>query len=188
VKGGESMKRLFSIFGGFVVMAWNMKKLFCIFVFAVILGGTLYAQTWTTRDNSDGTEEEYTIITKEEFNRLKRQYEARMSYCFVYPSSGTAGFDFTTYCTVIKGQVPKINGYYYMVKKTNWDTRPKIWRDIQLRNRSSDMLFYGYEQGGWGRRMTLDYYEKGGVFGTIPINSAEYRSAINQAMDFVEGR
>jgi hypothetical protein len=78
-----------------------MKKIFGLFLFFCTLSG--YAQTWTEIENNSGrTRKECTIITKEQYERLERQYSEDYHCNFIYIDS------------LDLSPPSSIKGYYYL--------------------------------------------------------------------------
>jgi hypothetical protein len=151
-------------------------------VFALALGGTLVAQTWTVRN--DDRDSEYTIITKEEFNRLKRRYEAGMAAALVdyfdsldvLTGGGRAG----------SGQAPKLNGYFYILLK-----HKNLSRELEqvfAQSEATPILYYGHSGRGF---MGLQFFNEL-LLGIGPkidaVNSASYQRKIREYTAIVEGR
>jgi hypothetical protein len=170
-----------------------MKKAFGVLVFAVILGEVLCAQSWTRKWNNNSEEYEYTLLTKEEFNRLKRQYETSSLSCLAYRyETGDTTILIRDDQPVIKGQIPRINGYYYILMQANPDKLQQWRRDARDKSRPTDMLYYGYYSGEVHRSFSLTYYESDMTVGDLfrvylRVNSVEYQTRISQLMGFVEG-
>jgi hypothetical protein len=86
---------------------------------------------------------------------------------------------------VISGQIPRLNGYYFVVLKNNRTDRFVTWAE------PTPTLFYGHVQRR--KLMFLKYYNdngKGILLGTtLPsVNSAEYQQALIRCFGVVEGR
>jgi hypothetical protein len=82
-----------------------MKKLFGVLWFFCALSG--FAQTWTERDTG-WYQIEYTVITKDQYDRLLRQYPEDYGRCLVQ------------YKDTLDSQLPNtVKGYYYLRVRTN---------------------------------------------------------------------
>jgi hypothetical protein len=91
-----------------------MRIIFCC-VFLLLLGFTSYSQTWTVQGG--GIVEEYTIISKEQFDRIIRANETiAIAVSFVFADAIEVSRNIAS-SRVIKGTRPNINGYYYMTVK-----------------------------------------------------------------------
>lgn len=89
-----------------------MKTVFFVGVFLIIFSTVCYSQTWREREVS-GYEREYTVITRDQYDRLLRQYTEDysvldLSYYDVLDLSGIRA---------ISGTKPTLNGYYYLLIK-----------------------------------------------------------------------
>ena len=86
-----------------------MRKVFALFF--VFCSMVCYSQTWTEIEET-GFERECTIITKEQYDRLLRQYEEDYGGCnlkyfdILEASSGN---------NVISGTRPVLRGYYHIL-------------------------------------------------------------------------
>jgi hypothetical protein len=149
-----------------------MKNIFCFICF-VILGLNVYSQSWTTQD-SNGFTEEYTIISKEQFDRIIRAQET---------TSSAVSFNFfdtvelnrnTNNSRVIKGTRQNPNGYYYMTVRVIPDA--PYFRSA---------VIYGNSRTG---RMVIIFYSSL-LSGTISLryNWDEYARQYNQLLKLVNG-
>jgi hypothetical protein len=78
-----------------------MKNAFMILF--VVMAGVLYAQTWTEIENNSGrTRKECTVITKEQYERLVRQYGEDYKCNFIFIDS------------LDLSPPSSIRGYYYL--------------------------------------------------------------------------
>jgi hypothetical protein len=164
-----------------------MKKIVCCAVFALVLGGTLFSQTWITRDEN-GVEIEATIITREEYNRLKRQFEASRSVAMVVYVDKLEGMITGGRGEVISGRQPRPRGYYYIILKQKLDEAGKLLG-------TTPCIIYGHaERGvillmfnnGWGGMLEMLKTAQPGTW--FDVNSAEYQRKVRQYTGFVEGR
>ena len=81
-----------------------MKKIFIILF--IVCSFNLYSQTWTEKEIETGLTRECTVITKEQFERLLRQYEEDHGACrFFY-------HDILELETVV---LPELSGTYYLL-------------------------------------------------------------------------
>jgi len=150
--------------------------------FFILLSTSLYSQTWQVASDIDVIYE-YTVITKQQFDRLLRQYEAQYAYVllnyFDVLEMGEA--------EVISGQIPALNGYYYMLGKIIPQTQEQS-NALSLSGAGS-FLVYGNTETG---EMIINFLnELGGVIlfsqGAVKIKSNDYIKRFNQFNDFVNG-
>jgi hypothetical protein len=160
-----------------------MKKSVLLVLFAVCLMSAVYAQTWTVRQN-DGGEWEYTVITKEQFQRLLRQYETSREACNV---AYTDSLEFSGSGYVISGQKPKLNGYYYLIAKIKFPN--SVMETAAQFSEMSPTLFYGHSQRGYtGFTFGNELFFQGGSSDVVPVNSGEFAKRKKLYFGFVEGR
>jgi hypothetical protein len=143
-----------------------MKKTVCFAVLALVVGGTLFSQTWSDISN-DGVMNIHRIITKEEYNRLKQQYEARWTNAMLQ------------FVDITESSWPRQylqqDGYYYVQSK---------FRD------NADNIRYALVYGHTGRgAYSITFYnplirEDRNDY----IGSAEYRRKVSLYTGWVEGR
>ena len=95
-----------------------MKKVFFVLVFVVVLGGSLCAQTWTERRDTGSLFGEvdytYTVITKQQYDRLLGQHTALGEYGEIHFFDN---LELDTTARIISGRKPTFNGYYYLLGK-----------------------------------------------------------------------
>jgi len=135
-----------------------MKK---YFVFILMVCSTiLYSQTWTEKEMETRLERECTIITKEQFNRLLRQYEE---------DHGACNFYYYDILELGNHNRPEVNGEHYILirRKTHSGIAPA--------------LAYGNSNTG---RMEIWFSR---WFNT-KVESAEYRRRFEQLFNRVNGK
>jgi hypothetical protein len=98
-----------ALVGGYITEGeFSMKKLFGLIWFFCAING--FAQTWTEIENNSGrTPKECTVITKEQWDRLIRQYGEDYGCDFIYLDS-----------TDVRPP-SSVNGYYYLRLKRHID-------------------------------------------------------------------
>jgi hypothetical protein len=140
-----------------------MGKMF-FFVCFLILAIEIHSQTWTVQN------EETTIISKEQFDRIVRAQETiAMAVSFNFFDAAETGKG-----RVISGTRPILNGYYYMTIKLIPD-EPYI----------RSIVAYGNSKTG---RMVIIFYSSL-LPGTISLqyNRNEYVRQYNQLINLVNG-
>ena len=156
-----------------------MKKYFVLLFFVCSI--SVYSQTWVEMlvegDPYFGTGEvtqEYTVLTKEQFDRLVQQYKNKYSNCRM---EYTDVLELRNY-PVISGTRPIFNGYYFFLVRTkNW---------MNFHNRSDTILVYGNSNTG---RMELEFYNPSfgyGIQGDVNTNSDEYIKRWNQYLQWIK--
>ena len=89
-----------------------MRKLFVIlFLFCPFYG---YSQTWTEPSGFGGRYTEWSIITRDEWNRILRQYVEDDSRCSIIY---TDALKMRMRNNVLSGTRPPLNGYYFLYGK-----------------------------------------------------------------------
>ena len=147
-----------------------MKKYFPIMVLFFIAINGVYSQSWTV-EGVYGTEE-YTILTKEQFDRIVNAQETiaiAASFSFVDAAEINRNVN---NARVIRGTRPNLTGYYYMT------VRP-IPNDPNV----NSIVIYGNSRTG---RMIICFYSA--LFpGTISLrfNWNEYARQYNQLLRLV---
>lgn len=160
-----------------------MKKwLFIIFTFCSFV---CYPQTWTIRDDENSRDIEYTFITKEQFQRLLKQYEADNACCLL---SYIDVLEKDKNEKIISGKKPELNGFYYLLAKVKPQLDKLTERERAYLNLLSitNKLIYGNSETG---EMSLFFISIYGIFlpGVVSINSEEYSKKYNQFLGFVNG-
>jgi hypothetical protein len=134
-----------------------MKKI--IFILYIICASTSYSQTWTEREIETGLERECTVINKEQFERLLRQYEEDHGAC---------------------------NFYYYDVLELGTDKLPVLTEShyvlIRRKTFSGIAPALAFQNVNTGR-MEIWFSR---WFDT-KVNSKEYRQKVDQLMKRVNG-
>ena len=85
-----------------------MKKMGIFFIFILIINGLAFAQTWVA-EGDENFNFEYTIITRDQWNRIVKAQEATatgvvLSYSDMAEQTGSR---------VIQGRRPDLKGYFY---------------------------------------------------------------------------
>lgn len=160
------------------VRRFYLLKMHLIFLTILIgISSQLYAQTWTVRyDDDPNTDVKNTIISKNEFDRIKRASEALCSYAFLtyfecIPDGGR----------VISGSRPVFNGYYYI--KRELIPRTQIGRnDVDL---TYSIIMYGNSNTGF---MIIKYFQGDyGLFenGSVAVGSSNFIRRYNTLIQLV---
>jgi len=158
-----------------------MKRVLCILVW-LLISTTSYAQTWQVPHgtHNDGVYE-YTVITRQQFERLLRQYEAQYTHAIIqYTDVLEMGEE-----EIISGQKPVLNGYYFLLCRIIPLTHEF---NIELTRIGMGIsLDYGNSETGV---MTIWFLNQlGGVVmfahGAVRIGSDEYYERMNQLISFV---
>ena len=123
------------------------KALFLLFVFNSIF---CYSQTWTIRVPEEKCDYERTVITREQFERLKRINEERYRYCIVEYYDA---LEINNSSRVISGTRPNFTGYYYF-QQINKPHNDMADSDKQILSLRASTLFYGNANTG---RLILTY-------------------------------
>jgi hypothetical protein len=157
-----------------------MKK---IFVLLFIAGSVVcYSQTWTERFNK--FDNEYTVISKEQYQSLLQENEGKYKYCalsFVDVSDKDNSPD------VISGSRPKLDGYYYLTLKS----KPRLDKTNEAERNKMNLilssLVYGHSNTG---EMRLDFGSSifmQDIIGAINIKTLEksYSEKYNQYIFWV---
>ena len=143
-----------------------MKKIFCLACFTIVTIFHVYSQTWTVQ--KDGWQEEFTIISKEQFDRIVRANETiALAVSFNFFDATEVDRD-----RVIRGTRPRLNGYYYMTV-----------RPIPHVDSVRSIVIYGHSETG---RMVIIFYNSL-LPGTISLrfNWNEYVRQYNQLIRLV---
>jgi hypothetical protein len=143
----------------FVIGDYHMKKVFVALWFFCALSG--YAQTWTEIENNSGrTPKECTVITKEQWDRLIRQYGEDYRCNFIYLDS-------------MDVKPPSsINGYYFL----------RLTRHVNFMGYRADVPGLAYGNTATGR---MEIWYTGG--GDLEMGSSEYERLYNRYIHRVNG-
>jgi hypothetical protein len=165
-----------------------MKK-FIIFVgLFVFLSFSLFAQTWTIRTNlGNGTGEAdivFTVISKQQYDRLLNQHTAQGEYGRVQFTDKLELQGSESSGRVIKGAIPKVNGYYYRLAKVI----PLSEEGERLLNLAGigTSLIYGNSNTG---QLTIQFGNYMLAFGprAYLLGSDDFNRVYNQCIGFVNG-
>jgi len=149
-----------------------MKKIVFFYLF-LVTGFSVYSQSWTVR-GEDGFTEEYTIITKEQFDRIiSAQETVALAAEFHFFDAVEVNRNINN-SRVIRGTRPTLNGYYYMTVRD-------VPEDPDVRS----VVIYGNSRTG---RMVIVFYSRL-LPGTISLrlNRNEYVRQFNQLIRLVNG-
>ena len=138
--------------------------------------------TWTIRDNFKVLGEadiEYTIITKEQYDRLLKQHTVNNEYGGVYFTDELEANDGGR---VIKGSPPKLSGYYYILKKTT--TKDEELAEILLYSGFGNSLQYGNSDIGW---LTIVFWNYKANDDTHLLGSEDFNREYNKCLKLVNG-
>jgi hypothetical protein len=168
-----------------------MKKIF--FLLFILCSVFCYSQTWVER--GEEMDFEFTVITREQYARLRSQYEERFShvaleYIDVLESRPVN--------RVISGTKPNLSGYYYLLCKYTPRRDKMTQADINAWNLIQSTLVYGNSRTGrmyidfgnsffiidyfGGFSLSKDYFS---LFGEAPYN--RYIRRYNQFIGYVNG-
>jgi len=148
-----------------------MKKQF-VLIFLIFCSMVCYSQTWVEildpcipNFGTGAVTKEYTIITREQFNRLVEQYKVTYGSCNFKYTDVVEMINFP----VISGTRPIFNSYYFLLVRT---------RGIPIFPSSSDtILIYGHPTTG---RLELEFGRRG-----VSVNSNEFTKQWNQYLGWV---
>jgi len=164
-----------------------MKKLIFFIGLSVFLSFSIFPQTWTVRQNLGGeignVDYEYTIITKQQYDRLLSQRTALEEYATV---SYIDELEMSNSGRVIQGTRPKFNGYYYILAKITALTD----KGKQLLNLMGigTALLYGNSNTGCLMIMFANYMLTFDVsVNTYQLGSNDFNKVYNQCIRFVNG-
>ena len=134
-----------------------MKRSFILLFFACSV--SLYSQTWTEREIETGLNRECTVITKEQFDRILRQYEE---------DHGASQFFYYDILELGSGARPELIGTYYLL------IRRRTFSGI------APALAYGNSNTG---RMEI-WFDR---FFDVKVDTIEYRQRFDQLVKRVKG-
>jgi hypothetical protein len=160
------------------------KKLIPAIIALALCAAAAGAQTWTVYGDSN-MDFEHTVISKEQFERLKRAHET--SDASVEIGYGdNAEFGGGGGGKVIKGTRPNLQGYFYVLGKlVNLSQKGREEASV-----TTCMLMYGHsERGAVGivfYNVDFSWYED--RFISLRSNRYEYERRYNQFKALVEGR
>jgi len=124
-----------------------MKKIFVLLFIACSV--VCYSQTWTERFNK--FDNEYTVITKDQYQSLLQENEGKYTYCAL---SFTDVSDKSNSPEVLSGTRPKLDGYYYLILKS----KPRLDKTSESERNKMNLilssLIYGHTNTG---EMRLDF-------------------------------
>ena len=162
-----------------------MKKLFILFILFT-LTTYVYSQDVTIRTDSafGETDITYRIINKNQFDRVLEQRTLNNNYAIV-EFMDSIQFGMGEVPTIIKGQVPILNGYFYMLVEMNPRTQPGREFIDQLGMRTS--LMYGHSERGvmvimFTNRMSFLLDSSGVV---LPLDSPKFIEVFNRNLGFI---
>jgi hypothetical protein len=149
-----------------------------VFCFCSAFG---YSQTWTERNDELKCDYEYTVITKEQYQRLLSQYEVSNDYCLIQFNDI---LEMENSNRIISGTKPRLRGYYYLLAKMKPLTQYS--KDNLVLLNVSNGLVYGNSNTG---AMSLVFMGSLGLFvpGVIAVDSNGYAEKYNQFLRFVNG-
>jgi hypothetical protein len=141
------------------------------------LSSQLYAQTWTIRyDDDPDNDVKNTIISRNEFDRLKRASEALCSYAILTYFEGIPDGG-----RVISGSRPIFNGYYYIKR----ELIPRTQNGRNNTNLTYSIIMYGNSNTGF---MIIKYFQGNyGLFenGSVAVGNSEYIRRYNALIRLV---
>ena len=160
------------------------KVLFLSFCF-LICTNIAFAQTWTIRNDERKCDYEYTVITKDQFQRLLRQYEASSQYCVM---NYVDVLERRNEGKIISGQRPNFNGYYYILIKIkpHLDKLTQEERSALNLVNMTNGIIYGNSDTG---ELQLVFTSMYGMLlpNAYEIDTNEYKTKYNQFIGFVNG-
>jgi len=155
-----------------------MKKGLFIIVF-LFLGVFGYSQTWTETVKGFDIENEFTVISKEQYDRIYNQHVSQGKYALVgfhnvyeFPG-GTNG-------KVIRGTKPKLQGYYYLISRSTAND-PNMQFMFAMTGLGTTII-YGNSNTGC---LTITFGNQSS--GYYPLGSNEFIRLYNQCINFVNG-
>ena len=157
-----------------------MKKIFVLLFIACSM--VCYSQTWTERFNK--FDNEYTVITKEQYQNLLQENEGKYTYCAL---SFVDVSDKNNSSEVLSGTRPKLDGYYYLILKS----KPRLDKTNESERNKMNLilssLIYGHTNTG---EMRLDFGSSifmQDIIGAINIKTLEksYSEKYNQYIFWV---
>jgi hypothetical protein len=152
-----------------------------IFVLLIFIPSFAYSQAWQVADPTDkDTIAEYTVITKQQFDRLLRQNEASNTHAFL----GYTDVLEMRKGNVVSGSRPDLKGYYYLLRKIIPKTSDAS--SVLTLIGGGIGLIYGNSETGEIRIIFIN--ELGTLIpGIVKIGSDDYVSKFNQFVKFVSG-
>jgi len=162
------------------------KKYLLTMLFSLIVVFSIYPQTWTETDPTDSTMSvEYTVLTKEQFDRLLRQNEARFEFAWLVYEDVLEMQNWR----VTSGRKPTFRGFYYLIGRmssTDSDTQAGL-----VLMGTTNFLIYGNSETG---AMSITFMNTMGALtlglalqDVVRINSNDYSNKFNQFVSFVNG-
>ena len=147
-----------------------MKKYFVLLF--VFISFSVYSQTWTESSGFGGRYTEWTIISRDEWNRLRTQRE-QDNYFVELLFTDAIEMRMGGANNVLSGTRPNFNGYYYLYGK--WFGQLGGWELI---------LAYGNSNTG---RMEIRYPQFASEWTHIWAGSNEYRNLYTRFIRRVNG-
>jgi len=156
----------------------------CFFCLLIIFCKEKETNTWTIRDNFTVLGEadiEYTVITKEQYDRLLKQHTINNEYGSVLftdeleANTNNSG-------RVIKGSPPKLNGYYYILMKTT--ARNEELAEKLIYSGFGNSLQYGNSDIGW---LTIVLWNNKVNDNTYLLSSEDFKREYNKCLKLVNG-
>jgi hypothetical protein len=157
----------------------GMNKNMVLVIILFTLGFEVYSQTWTVLGD-ENEDYEYTLISKEQFNRIVKAHET---------TDTAVRLRFRDQVEVkhggklINGSVPKLNDYYYMSVRLI----PKNDHMKRFVSFVRAIVVYGNTKTG---KMGLEFFSTIWIPGTISLeyNWNEYSRQYNQLIKLVNGK
>ncbi|GHU94318.1 hypothetical protein FACS189479_06910 [Spirochaetia bacterium] len=175
------------------------KRIITGMLFAMIIALTpVFSQTWVEADDSGAMKLEYTVITKAQFDRLLRQFEASKKYASFNFEDVLLKKPSSDEIKIVSGRKPIFNGYYYLLKKITID-QSKLTEDeradvaMYISIIEGEFLIYGHKDTGELTINFPDLYAAGILMFSNPgsfaeINSDDYKPKLEQFLGLVEGK
>jgi len=163
----------------------NKNSIILLSIFCLLLTFCTEKETntWTVRINlAAGLGEadiEYTLITKEQYDRLLKQHTINNEYGRVYFTDVLEGNDGGK---VIKGSPPKLNGYYYILMKTT--AKDKELDKKLVYSGFGYSLQYGNSDIGW---LTIVFWNNEATDDTYLLSSEDFTRTYNEYIGLVNG-
>lgn len=156
-----------------------MKKLTLVVIALVLSVGTAFAQTWTVYGDSD-CDFEYTVITREQFERLVKAHETTDPYVrLTFQDKAEMGGG----RRVIKGTKPQLRGYCYLLAKlVNLSQTGQY-----VASMVNCVLLYGNSEIGAMSIMFMNTYDGSSRTISLKYDWNEYARQYNQLINLVNG-
>jgi hypothetical protein len=152
----------------------DMKK-FLIVALLILVGVVAFGQAWTV-EGDEGFEVEYTLITREQWGRIVKAHETTDEGVMLQFTDVSEQVE----KRVIKGNRPKIEGYYYILAKLI----PKNDTVKQAMNYITASVIYGNSKTGL---MTIMFLSTSLVPNSVSLkyNWDEYARQYNQLIKLI---